>query len=291
MLKKMLTKSVKWGVTNVFGHIPTKHPRILAYHTVDNSSSIISTSPSAFRRHLEFLCDNGYQTTTLSKLTADNGATSNKNVIITFDDAYESVYVNAFPILKEFGMAAVVFPVNNYVGKKASWIARDREHILTNLMPKLNMSEAERKLEEQRLQVLGSLSLMCWDEIREMSEQGIQFQSHSCSHPFFSTISINQIQDELGRSKDDLESRLKKKVEWFCYPYGDAGNSDVDSVLEELGYIGALTANYGRFHGDREKHYVMDRMPIYTGTENSDLKFCFSRAFDVLNDVGKILRR
>jgi len=290
--KQILTKSVKWSITTAFGRLPARHPRIFAYHTIDESQSIISTSPIAFRRHLEFLRDNGYQTTTLSGLSKDNDSSNNKNIVITFDDAYSSIYTNAFPLLEEFGMTAVIFPVNAYVGGEASWIARDKEQILTNLMPKLNMSKAERQLEEQRLQALGSLPLMAWDKISEMSQYGFDFQSHSYSHPFFSAVSISQICKELSRSKEDLEEKLGKKVEWFCYPYGDTGNNqEIDYALKESGYIGALTANYGRYHGEREERYVMERMPICTETQDTDLKFCFSRAFDVLNNIGKKLHR
>ncbi len=43
-----------------------------------------------------------------------------------------------------------------------------------------------------------------WDEVREMSLNGLSFGSHSCSHRILTTISADEVSEELRRSKEVL---------------------------------------------------------------------------------------
>jgi peptidoglycan/xylan/chitin deacetylase (PgdA/CDA1 family) len=65
-------------------------------------------------------------------------------VVLTFDDGFMDNYENAFPILKEFGLPATIFCVAHRIGEA----------------PYLGVRE-----------------------IREMSRSGIEFGSHTLSHP------------------------------------------------------------------------------------------------------------
>ena len=98
---------------------------ILMYHhlTEDSTDSNFSKDimwVGQFRRHMELLQENGYQTVSLDDLIAfgESGTPLPDNpVMITFDDGYESVYTLAYPILQELDMQAVVFPVGVSVGE------------------------------------------------------------------------------------------------------------------------------------------------------------------------------
>ena len=41
-----------------------------------------------------------------------------------------------------------------------------------------------------------------WDEVREMSQHGLSFGSHSCSHRILTTITPEDVTDELARSRE-----------------------------------------------------------------------------------------
>ncbi|MHB8280169.1 MAG: polysaccharide deacetylase family protein, partial [Candidatus Humimicrobiaceae bacterium] len=71
----------------------------------------------------DYLCGtlkaSGYQTITLADLRnyfAFGKALPEKPVILTSDDGYQSVYTNAFPILKKYGYKMTVFLIDGYIG-------------------------------------------------------------------------------------------------------------------------------------------------------------------------------
>lgn len=84
-----------------------------------------------------------------------------------------------------------------------------------------------------------------WDELREMSDHGIEIGCHTMTHPILSKIGEEQYDFELGASKDLIEREIGKPVESFCYP--NAGWADInDAVVEAVrrhGYAGAALGN------------------------------------------------
>ncbi len=82
-----------------------------------------------FERDLIYLRDNGYTAVTTSDLLAfcsGEGMLSDKPVMITFDDGYESTYVYALPLLEKYGMTAIVFPI----GSAAQQYTETANHVL-----------------------------------------------------------------------------------------------------------------------------------------------------------------
>jgi hypothetical protein len=63
---------------------------------------------------LRFLADNGYRTVTcdeIARLVVDGIRPGPKAIALTFDDAWESAYTVAYPLLKQYGMRAVLFAI------------------------------------------------------------------------------------------------------------------------------------------------------------------------------------
>ncbi|MFC1682633.1 polysaccharide deacetylase family protein [Candidatus Zixiibacteriota bacterium] len=59
--------------------------------------------------------------------------------------------------------------------------------------------------------------------VKELSEhQQISFGVHSESHPFFCTLSEEEIHREMEQSRRLVEEMIGSRAEHFCYPYGDA---------------------------------------------------------------------
>lgn len=79
---------------------------------------------------------------------------------------------------------------------------------------------------------------LSWDEIREMSENGIEFGSHTVTHPQLSQLSYETCKEELLRSKQIIEKQTAKPVRVLAYPFG--GNKDFNETVEkaakEAGY-------------------------------------------------------
>jgi peptidoglycan/xylan/chitin deacetylase (PgdA/CDA1 family) len=98
---------------------PCVRVNVLIYHHIQNEDEAkiknqvsLSVTPDFFRKHLQYLKDKNYTVIGPKDLIAFFGGTeqlSGKLVMITFDDAYEDNYINAYPVLKEFGIKAVIF--------------------------------------------------------------------------------------------------------------------------------------------------------------------------------------
>ena len=87
--------------------------RILIYYKVNAvPGNTLSTTPQLFAWQMRFLKEH-YTVISPEQLTnvMTNGATLPCNaVLVTFDDGYGDVYENAYPILKDMGLKALIFP-------------------------------------------------------------------------------------------------------------------------------------------------------------------------------------
>lgn len=123
-------------------------------------------------------------------------------VVITFDDGDASIYEHAFPILKKYGVRAVVFLVAGYIGRDDLW----------DLSP---LGKRRRHLS--------------WNEIMHMKERGIAFGSHTMSHRNLTRLSVHELDYELRESKRSLERRLGK-VDCISYPFNRTNNTVLERV-------------------------------------------------------------
>lgn len=91
-----------------------------------------------------------------------------KFVVLAFDDGWKSQYENAKPILDKYGFKATFFVVCDYVGNPA---------------------------------------YMGWRQIRELHNSGHDIQSHSMTHRDLTKLSQEELDHELGQSKQCLRER------------------------------------------------------------------------------------
>ena len=167
---------------------------VLMFHTIDDRRSVISFPPRVFRRAMGRLHDFGYRT--LSLLEAwehlrQGAKFPNRALVITFDDGYETVYKEAFPVLQYYGMSATVF-----------------------------LSVGNRKTNGGRLPSLEGRSMMSWSEIREMRQEKIDFGAHTLTHPDLTQLPTEQAESEICESKKIIEDALSAPVATFAYPFG-----------------------------------------------------------------------
>jgi peptidoglycan/xylan/chitin deacetylase (PgdA/CDA1 family) len=92
-----------------------------------------------------------------------------------------------------------------------------------------------------------------------MSENGITFGSHTCSHINTKVVSDIKLKNELMKSKQKIEHMIKRKIDTFSYPYGIVDGRRCPSMLKECGYkMGFATYRYGKY-GSR---WAAKRIPI-----------------------------
>jgi peptidoglycan/xylan/chitin deacetylase (PgdA/CDA1 family) len=198
--------------------IDSVHVPILMYHhleelTGDQASDPdyqqLFVAPKAFEEQVTYLKENGYHTITFAELVgAFNGEVTlpSNPVIITFDDGWDDIYNVAYPILQEHGLRATFF-------------------IATNWLENLE----------------GTLT---WAQLEEMSAGGMEFGSHSFTHPYLTTADPDWRKYELEESKAALERHTGKTITALAYPFGLYDDAVIEAV-KEAGYLTACTIDPG----------------------------------------------
>jgi peptidoglycan/xylan/chitin deacetylase (PgdA/CDA1 family) len=90
----------------------------------------------------------------------------------------------------------------------------------------------------------GQTFMLSWEEVQEMSNNGIEFGAHSCTHPILPNLQLNEMREEVIASKKKIEDKLSKTVEFFAYPNGNY-NVMCREIVEESGFLGACSYQYG----------------------------------------------
>jgi peptidoglycan/xylan/chitin deacetylase (PgdA/CDA1 family) len=169
---------------------------ILTFHDIDDQRSFISFSPRVFRLGMAKLHESGYQTLSLLEAVdylRRGTSFPDRSLVITFDDGYQTMYDEAFPVLQRYGLSATVFLT---VGEKGTAGSSDR------------------------LPSLEGRSMLTWREIREMHRWGINFGAHTLTHPDLTRLPFDRVEAEVCDSKAIIEDALGARVDSFAYPYG-----------------------------------------------------------------------
>ncbi len=112
--------------------------------------------------------------------------------VITFDDGIDNTFNTAYPLLKSYDFPFTVYITLNYLNNKGY-------------------------INSEQLQILNKESLCT-------------LGAHSITHPVLKTA-VNS-REEIGQSKRQLESILKKEVSHFAYPYGAPTSVSIKNIIE-----------------------------------------------------------
>ncbi len=113
-----------------------------------------------------------------------------------------------------------------------------------------------------------------WDEVREMSANGISFGSHSCSHRILTTVTSDEVSDELIKSREVLLGQRVNYVPVFCYPNG---NSDVhiQHQVQTCGYEAAVSVQMGVEGRRPTNKFSINRVGIHNDVTSTQSLFAF----------------
>jgi peptidoglycan/xylan/chitin deacetylase (PgdA/CDA1 family) len=110
-------------------------------------------------------------------------------------------------------------------------------------------------------QVTADYQPLTWEQIREMNNNGIDFGSHTCTHPICSRLKDDSLKYELIESKKEIERHLNIKADFFCYPNGQPEdlNNEVIVEVRKAGYRGAVTTSHG-YNGKESNVFYLNRL-------------------------------
>jgi peptidoglycan/xylan/chitin deacetylase (PgdA/CDA1 family) len=228
---------------------PSNSIAILAYHSLDDSRSVLSTPPRTFADQMQILHELGVKVVPIGEVRSvlKMGKPTKPLVAITFDDGFRSVYDLGFPILQRYGFPATVFLVTDYCGKANCWPTQP-SHIKRG-------------------------SLLGWTEIREMSTRGIMFGSHTRTHRDLTTLSVHEAERELITSKRAIEDGLGYPVGTFAYPYG-AYNNRIRRLVESH-FALACSTSLDFVHSGSDL-FALERLDMYYLRRISLLRHLFT---------------
>jgi peptidoglycan/xylan/chitin deacetylase (PgdA/CDA1 family) len=211
---------------------------VLCYHIVESPQDPrMEISRETFRQHMRYLAMTGYTVIPLRHLyeyVSGKRASIPKNaVVVTIDDGWRSTYTEVFPEMQKRKFPFTVFIYPKIIGQTAY--------------------------------------AMSWKQVKEMSDAGVDIQSHSLSHPFLTQrrhssfderAYVTWLQHELAESKKILETQTGRTVSFLAYPYGDYDHKVADTAAKS-GYSAALTCDFGRVRRGsdplRMKRMVIDK--------------------------------
>lgn len=238
----------------------------------------------------------------LSGLMSSGAEVPDNSLVITFDDGYADNYEVAFKLLKSFGLTATVFVSTSFVDsgqplwfdKSAYIIKAIPEGTVTLDSGKYEFEVAENNREqiiasvrdlfvahsnEDRLRWLGQLEdqsgvsydsehlelvkPLTWDQIKEMSDNGIEIGSHTVSHPYLTRLSGDAMEFELSESKRVIEEKTGKTVRSIAYPAG-AFDRNVQECARQWGYEFGISYKHEVREFTREDAFAIPRIHVET---------------------------
>jgi peptidoglycan/xylan/chitin deacetylase (PgdA/CDA1 family) len=191
---------------------------ILMYHHINTFRHGInplglglSITPKKFEQQVAFLASESYETISLGDLARamrNEYTLPLKPIVLSFDDCYADNYRFAYKILKKYQMTGTFFLISDMIGQKGHMTA---------------------------------------DQVVEMSEAGMDMQSHTKTHAMLTIVGNDRQKQELALSKTRIEHLTGKPVCAVAYPFGRY-KMVTTTIAAEEGYELGLSTVYGKFH-------------------------------------------
>lgn len=209
-----------------------------------------------------------------------------KFVCFTFDDGYIDIYRYVYPLFKKYNLPFAAYIttgfhdneaimwweiledflmtkdsfkckyINN--GNKFSYSTwAEKNHLLT-VLSKMFMSYKQDEtgdilqcllgLDKYELYKKQEKLVASWEQIIEMSnDHNVTIGSHTVNHLGLNHLNQNEFENEVVKSKEILESKIKRKVEHFSSPFGsksESGKGEI-GILKKHGFKTATLTRSG----------------------------------------------
>lgn len=200
---------------------------VLLYHRF-GEDSLPSTNIrlEQFEAHIEELVTGGYTVLPLSEVVRKLRARepfAEKTVSITVDDAYKSVFVEAWPRLKAAGLPMTLFVSTDPVDER-------------------------------------NPNYMNWDDIRTMQSEGAEIGHHTASHLHMIYEGRETSLADIKRASVRFEAELGSVPQLFAYPYGEY-DPELVRDIEEEGFVSAF-AQYSGPAAFWSHPFALPRFPV-----------------------------
>ena len=190
------------------------------------------------------------------------------NVLLTFDDGYQSWIDVVLPVLTEHGVQGIFF-LNSGLVDSATDEPKTDEYMKTRL--KRSTKKA-----------------LTWEGASMLANAGHSIGGHTVTHPNLAELQQEERDTEIVNDKKRTESGLGVILTHFAYPFGKAQyfTESVVQSVKHAGYTHAFTAESGfvpSMEGNRETHqFAIPRTCIENNLSAHKASLWISGCYDVV---------
>ena len=166
-----------------------------------------------FADHLAELTSGRYNVISLPDIVAAFKAGTelpDRTIAVTIDDAFLSVYSEAWPRLRAAGLPFTLFVATDPLDGRVS-------------------------------------GYMSWDQLREMASSGVTIGHHTTSHLHMPFADSERTERALAKANERFEAELGLTPTLFAYPYGEFSQTNVD-LVRSAGFAAAFGQHSGVAH-------------------------------------------
>jgi peptidoglycan/xylan/chitin deacetylase (PgdA/CDA1 family) len=222
------------------------------------------------------------------------GSSESNEVALTFDDGLRNNATVAYPILKHLGIPATFFVCPGLItAGKWLWTHETRCRLrslsadslpslagqlscgvttvegIVEWMKTLGLSDRQADEEKIKLATLDfqptpadreAFDVMDWNTLLSLDPELITVGSHTMTHPILPALDEESINYEIVESRRQLEQKLGRPINYFCYPNGS--HHPQSCVAARRAYEAAVTVETGLLtRKDAEDLHCLPRIP------------------------------
>ena len=210
-------------------------PGIFVYHRIIDAvrgvpTPTMNVPPLRFRAQLSGLLEEGFRAVSLTELLAHHEAGTSvepRSFAVTFDDCFENVYTQAWPVLRDLKVPATLFANTAFLGQDRpfpfdSWGIANADAVPTDAYRPLAVAQC-----------------------REMARSGlVEIAAHTHTHADFRGRP-DALRDDLQTCVEAIRSQFGIERVTFAFPFGRKALGYVDEELmqaaRDTGVVCALT--------------------------------------------------
>jgi hypothetical protein len=166
--------------------------RVLMYHKTiaSGQQELLTVTASQLEEHFQFFQKEGYNCVSLREVVdhvTKGTSLKDKPIMLTFDDGYKNNMTVLYPLLRKYGMKAVIFLVPGYIEKGET---NDPQY-------------------------------MTVEDLLSMSQDVVEYGLHTFHHKSYNDLGLPEIEDDIVKSKQWLEKRGVPFIPAHCFTYGE----------------------------------------------------------------------
>ena len=278
------------GVFSLFSYINRNRSLVLCYHGIAQNDEHLFmpanyVTMKRFKKRIEKLKRNGYDFITLEELSEKikKKCLSNKELVITIDDGFESIFCEMIPYLEEKSIPSTLYittmnsshnyPIFRLASAYAFWKTKNelfypsktsvnyqekvetKNHqsiwkFITKVEENYDFKNRELILKEilKQLDVKLTPNLLKSFKLLELAKlEQLELNLTSIqlhTHSHDMTLEVEKLKEDIIKNKNILSDYTVNELNHFCYPSG-IYNEEHFPVLKELDIETATTCEHG----------------------------------------------